>query len=428
MRWQLSVLAVFLILGGCARAPLKNPQDSLRIATEIPKLEDSYSIESLNEAFTQAIEALKTSRLIPNEFTVVDRKVNRDHYRLSLIALKEKLHSWTEFNNFVRQNFDFLEVYGDKTWGDVFSTGYYSPLIQARKKKHPPFTQPVYKTPPDLINIDLNAFSQKQAALQAMRTHYEENHLNIPTLVGRLDPSSKKIVPYFDRAQIDANPGILSRRSLEIAWVQPIDSFFLQIQGSGILEFPDKQRIWLGYAAKNGADYIAIGKFLWDFIPKEKMSMQRIRAHLESLSQEDQQAILNKNPSYVFFTPNKNPGAPTFSGALAIGNRTIASETKFFPKGVLGFLEINEPKMQADTNEIIENEFVHLPRWVFDLDTGGAIKGGGRIDLYFGENRAAEIKAGAMKERGKLWYVFPKSEFLEKLIRDRDQKNAPQNR
>ena len=227
---------------------------------------------------------------------------------------------------------------------------------------------------------------------------------------GRYIPEKKQVVSYYERREIDAYPSPLKNRHLEIAYVNPIDAFFLQVEGSGTLEFENGKRINVGYASQNGFPYFSIGKALVGLIPVEQISMQRIRQHLQSLPADQRQELLNKNPSYVFFQELKGPPL-TYSGAEVTSGRTIATDSGFFPKGTLAFLEIETPEFQ-DPTAIDPSHWAKRSRWVVDQDTGGAIRGGGRVDLYFGEGNEPERLAGVMKRDGRLWYAVPKPEYL----------------
>ena len=136
------------------------------------------------------------------------------------------------------------------------------------------------------------------------------------------------------------------------------------------------------------------------------MSMQRIRSHLKTLPFNEQQTILNKNPSYVFF--RKLDGkALTYAGMEVEDGRTIATDLQLFPKGAMAFLDIEEPVFETEA-AITPLSWDRKPRLVFDQDTGGAIKGSGRVDLFYGEGDWAAQKAGVMKQKGKLFYLVPR--------------------
>jgi membrane-bound lytic murein transglycosylase A len=185
-----------------------------------------------------------------------------------------------------------------------------------------------------------------------------------------------------------------------------VDAFFIQIQGTGVVEFENGEKTRFGYASQNGFPYIAIGKHLTEHIPMEEMSMQRIKLHLQTLPKEAQQEILNINPSYVFFK-KLDGDAVTYAGMEVSDGRTIATDLQLFPKGAMAFLDIDEPVFNTAT-DIHPASWAKKPRIVFDEDTGGAIRGGGRVDLYFGQGDLAAQKAGVMKQKGRLYYLVPK--------------------
>ncbi|MGZ3712555.1 MAG: MltA domain-containing protein, partial [Bdellovibrionota bacterium] len=351
---------------------------------------------------------------IPAEFHFAERDISRADYELALKALAPELESLDRFHAFVKENFEFYEVYGRDHWGEIFSTGYYNVTMKGSRKKSKLYTQAIYRTPEDMVSIDLAAYAAKFPESKAPQMAVVEMKSKSPIWRGRLisQGKEKKIIPYFDRAELEQSQALADPKNI-IAWVDPIDSFFLEIQGSGTVCLPDGKNIRVGYASQNGWPYQAIGKFLYDVIPKEQMSMQRIRQYLQGLPREKQQEVFNKNPSYVFFEEQKTMPV-TFSGAEVTAGRTIATDSFLFPKGTLGFLDIELP-LFADPNAIEPAAWEKRSRWVFDQDTGGAIRGGGRVDLYMGDDAEAERMAGVMKRAGKLWVLAPKESFLAKL-------------
>lgn len=402
-----------ILLAACARAPLEDPMLAFRAAESAPAFEDSFPLETLREALDRTLAAYKDSKTIPESFRFAGREIPREEYRRALEALRPELESLERFHAFVRENFDLYEVYGSNEWGKAFATGYYDPKVEGSEKKRGRFTQPLYRPPPDLVSVDLAAFASRRPELEPLQKLVTEQKSKAPVWRGRLLAEEKKIIPYYDRAEIDAAPGALAGRKLELAWVDPIDAFFLQIQGSGVVEFESGKKLRVGYAGQNGFPYVAIGKHLTEVIPIEQMSMQRIRQHLETLPKERQQELFNKNPSYVFFQELFGDSL-TYSGAEVTPGRAIATDQFFFPKGTLAFLDIELPVF-ADAAAIEPSSWERKPRWVFDLDTGGAIRGGGRLDLYMGRDQEAARMAGVMKRDGRLWYAAPKEKFLERL-------------
>jgi membrane-bound lytic murein transglycosylase A len=374
----------------CARAPLKRIEDSMRLASSAPVLEDSLTRESFFTTLRKHVDGMKISRMVMDPMVFGKKKIDKKRYIASLEEIFNHQDDWIEY---ISVNFEFYEVYGKDDWSEIMSTGYYEPKVKGSKKKTDIYSQAIYSTPDDLITINLKKFGDKFPTGE-----------KLPTLVGRI--KNQSFIPYYDRKAIDSDQE-LKNKKLELVWVEPIDAFFIQIQGTGTVEFQSGERIRYGYASQNGYPYFALGKSLTNFIPKEEMSMQKIRLHLQTLSREEQQKTLNKNPSYVFF--KKLDGDPlTYAGMEVSDGRTIATDLHFFPKGAMAFLDIEEPIFDTAT-DITPTSWKKMPRIVFDEDTGGAIRGGGRVDLYYGQGEAASQKAGVMKQNGRLYYLVPRN-------------------
>ena len=330
---------LLLWISGCARAPLKDPAKAFFPASR-PQLRDTYSIESLRDALKKTLTSFEKSATIPSEFQFGERKISRENYRRALEALLPEMEDFDRFHSFVDRNFEFYEVYGNEAKGEVFSTGYYDPLMRGSRKAVQGFSEPIYRTPPDLVAVDLKAYAEKSPDFKPLQNLVVEMKSKTPSWKGRLleEKGSRKVVPYFRRSEIQRQRP-LAGKGLEIVYLDPIDAFFLEIEGSGLVILENGKKIRVGYDSANGAPYTAIGKFLLPFIPKEQMSMQRIRKHLETLNRDQQQELFDKNESYVFFR-ELDSGSLTFSGAEVTPMRTIASDSFLFPKGTLGFLEI----------------------------------------------------------------------------------------
>lgn len=265
-------------------------------------------------------------------------------------------------------------------------TGYYEPLVHGSRQQGGVYQWPLYGVPSDLLTIDLGAIYPELAGKRVR---------------GKLD--GKRVVPYDTRAIIDA----ASKRPPVVAWVNdPVDNFFLQVQGSGrvlLTDGPDAgQTIRVAYADHNGQPYMSIGRWLADKgeIPLAQTSMQNIRAWAQRNPKRVQE-MLNANPAVVFFReeelidPQLGP-----KGAYAIAltpMRSIAVDTSFVPLGTPVFLATTLP---ASTQP--------LQRLVFAQDTGAAIKGAARADFYWGFGEEAGQQAGRMKQRGQMWILWPK--------------------
>lgn len=262
-------------------------------------------------------------------------------------------------------------------------TGYYEPLLHGSRVKTKRFRYPVYGRPDDLVVVDLGALYPE---LQGKRYR------------GRLN--SNRVVPYYSRAEM--SNGKRPPDSAVLAWVDdPVALFFLEIQGSGRIRLPDGKMLHVGYADQNGHPYVAIGRTLVDSgaMKLEEATMPAIRAWLQA-NPEKAQAVLNSNPSYVFFTL-REPDNSGPVGALNVPlqpERSIAVDPNFIPLG---------SPVWFDTSLPDDASARPYRRLVFAQDTGGAIRGPVRADLFLGFGENAERIAGAMRQRGKLYVLLP---------------------
>ncbi len=292
---------------------------------------------------------------------------------------------------YIRDHFDFYETYGRESWGEILLTGYYEPIIRGSRSRTNTFSQPLYAKPKDLLTVPLAPFSQRFQGEGALKGRVQQ----------------EKVVPYFSREEIDGG-GALKGRGLELAWVDPIDAFFLQIQGSGTIEFGNTSREHLVYAEKNGHAYIPIGKFLREQIAPKPVTMQAIVNELKKMSPAERDGILFKNPSYVFFARSKQR-AVTSLGVPATPGRTVAADPSLAPKGALAFVSFSKPVFaHAETSDTAPTATEEVGRFVLDQDSGGAITGTGRIDLFWGRGDDAGRYAGALQDSARIWYLLPK--------------------
>ena len=265
-------------------------------------------------------------------------------------------------------------------------TGYYEPLIDGSLRRSDAYPVPVYGPPSDLFRIDLGDFSDEWAGRK---------------LTGLL--SGRRLLPYPDRREIRRSERLRGR---EIAWARdPVDLFFVEVQGSGALRLPDGKELRIGYAGANGRQYRSIGKLLIDEgkIPRPRMSMQALRSYLEA-HPEEVERVLDYNQSQVFF--RRLDGPPVGSlGVPVTPQRSIATDHGLLPPGALGFLLSEVPGVdeQGDTVAV-----AGLRRFVLNQDTGGAIRGADRADFFWGRGEEAALRAGLMKQPGKLYVLIPK--------------------
>jgi membrane-bound lytic murein transglycosylase A len=285
----------------------------------------------------------------------------------------------------LQQEFVLLRSAGRDGEGEVLVTGYYEPVLEARREPVPPFTAPVYGVPDDLIRVQLEDFG-----VTAERS----------TLIGRLDGA--RLVPYPDRGAIDFEQGLVSKPEVLGYLNGLVEVFFLQVQGSGTLIFPDGERLRAGYATGNGHPYRSIGRLLLDegAMTTDEMSMQAIRRYLRDHPAEVER-VLGHNPSYVFFRSLPADGGPIGCfGVPVTAGRSIAVDRSLFPAPTAAFVTGRLPAAGGS-----DRPFARL---VVIQDTGGAITGPGRVDLFFGTGDAAGELAGRTKHLGELFILLPK--------------------
>jgi len=264
-------------------------------------------------------------------------------------------------------------------------TGYYEPLLKGSRTKSAQYPNPLYAPPNDLITVEMDSVFPE---------------LKFKRVRGRL--VGNKLLPYYNRAEIETEDSPIKGR--EFIYIDDIiDVFFLQIQGSGLVQLDNGEQVHVGYADQNGHPYNSIGRLLVERgeMTLAQASMQGIknwaRNNLAKLRE-----LLNNNPSYVFFRelPAGLPGPLGALGVPILGERSVAVDPKFVPLGAPVFLSTTEP-----------NSTKPLKRMMMAQDTGGAIKGGVRADFFWGAGPEAGAKAGAMKQAGKIWVFLPK-EFV----------------
>lgn len=273
----------------------------------------------------------------------------------------------------------------DRGASEGLVTGYYEPLLEGALAPDAVHRYPLYERPDDLVTVELGCFDP---SLEGRR------------IAGRVERG--RLVPYPTRAEIDA--GALAGRGLELAWVaDPVALFFLHVQGSGRIRLVEGGELRVGYAEQNGHPYRAIGRDLVEMgaLAREEVSMQRIKAWLAAHPERTFE-LLHKNPSYVFFRRLElEPGAPGPPGSQGVAltpGRSIAVDRRFVPLGTPLWLDTTAPFPEGERP---------LRRLVVAQDTGGAIRGPVRGDVFWGSGSEAEHTAGHMKSRGRYWLLLP---------------------
>jgi len=286
---------------------------------------------------------------------------------------------------FFEANFSPYALASSETGDRGLITGYYEPVIEGGRTRSDVNRYPILGVPDDLIVVDLAAINPELRNLR---------------LRGRVE--GRRLVPYYSRGEIDGRNGALP--APVIAWTaDPVELFFLQVQGSGQIQLDGGERIRAGFADQNGHPYRSLGRYLVDRgeMPLEQASMQGIKAWAAANPGKLQDA-LNYNASYVFF--RELPAADGPIGALNIAltaEYSLAVDRRFVPLG--------SPVYLASTYPLSEER---LERLMAAHDTGGAIRGVVRADFFWGGGKDAGALAGRMRQQGKMWLLWPRGEPL----------------
>jgi membrane-bound lytic murein transglycosylase A len=257
-------------------------------------------------------------------------------------------------------------------------TGYYEASLKGSRTRHGPYQTPLRKRPDDLVMVDLGAFRD---ALKGQR------------IAGRVVDGNLK--PFEDHRAIDQGK-LPDDASLPLVFVDdPVEAFFLQIQGSGRVILDDGTIMRVGYAGQNGHPYYAVGRELVKrgVMDKDAVNMQSIEAWLNA-NPDQAKEILYSNPSYVFFTELTGDGPLGGENIALMAERSLAVDRSLIAYGIPVWLQLNDQPFQ------------HL---MVAQDTGGAIRGPVRGDIFFGYGERAEQLAGPMKSKGKWWFLLPKT-------------------
>ena len=269
--------------------------------------------------------------------------------------------------------------------GRVLVTGYYQPVFPGSLVRKAPFLYPLYAIPGNLV--------------------LRRNHITASVQPGRFQGG--RFVPYWTRKEIE-NRGVA--KGSELVWLKdPFDAYLLHIQGSGLIRLRDGTLKGIHYAMKNGRPYRSIGKYMVQTgkITLQEAGIDTIRRYLNEHPEELHQ-ILNTNQSFIFFQWATDHDAIGNLGRPLTGGRSIAVDQRCFPAGGIAFLQSRRPP----TGQKDKKQWIALKRFVLAQDTGSAIRGPGRVDLFWGTGRQAGQAAGKMKESGKLYFLLLKKKFL----------------
>jgi len=390
----LVILAV--LIGSCTEIHKKSPprlesNGLIRLEpTQYPVFTDDIGYSGLIRGIRASLTYLK--KLPPTRKFQFGKDTFDSAYMIQslehFLTVIQKKPTVQMLSDIIRTQYLVYQTSGKEGAPSAFFTGYYEPQLQGRLQADDEYKYPVYGRPDDLDSIDLALFSSEFKGKK---------------IYGRYSPDG--FIPYFDRDEIE-NRKALENRAAPLAWVKDrIALFFLHIQGSGRIIMENGDVIRVGYDTQNGHPYRSIGKLLIEQqkIAKEVMSMQKLREYMHAHPDETD-AILNFNPSYIFFTIQENGPYGSLGVKLTPG-RSIATDRRVCPPAALAFIKTQKPALSQKGNI---RTWVDFSRFVLNQDTGGAIKGPGRADIFWGSGHYAEVAAGHLKHPGNIYFIILK--------------------
>jgi membrane-bound lytic murein transglycosylase A len=377
-----SMVLPHVVWGGAVSA-CDSPSILSLSSSSYPLFDDDQGYELLNGAIDSSIRFL--GRLPKErEFVLCGEEYSADWLVESQREFQEIIRnnpSPAILTAIIKEKFTVCQASGRVPDRNIFVTGYYEPLFEARNTKTARFKFPLYKRPSDLIR-------QKGQ----------------PVKIGRR--KGKELVPYWTRAQIENENRLAGHELVYLA--DPVEVFILQVQGSGRVRLADGSVRSVLFAAKNGHQYRSIGRFLVDSgkMDLAEVTMPKIVQYLQS-HRGEQDRIMQHNKSFVFFRwgDAKASGPVGSLGEPLTAGRSVAMDHGCFPPGALAYVTTRKPKVNGQ-GEVVG--WTPMSRFVLNHDTGSAIKGPGRLDFFWGRGRYAEVAAGNMKHPGKLFFLIKK--------------------
>lgn len=381
-----------------ARSALKHeaerPEEALKqIFASYPVFRDDMDFEYLalairrNISYLARLDPQKIFDYGPHQFTGKEVLLSQR----SFLDLISKGLPPDQLNTEIRRQFRIYRASGRAGNSKVLFTGYHEPVFDASLTPDDTFKYPLYRKPDDLQRLDLSHFDEKFKG---------------ESIVVKI--RNNRISPYYTRHQIETEK-VLEGKDLEIAWLKdPIDTYLLHIEGAGRLRLPDGKTIIIGYQSSNGRPYRSFGRYLVEngLLGPGELSIKNIRRFLSG-HPEILHEVLNHNESYIFFHIIEQGPLGNINVPLTVG-RSLALDAKLFPKGALAFISSRKPSVNSQGKI---TGWTAFSRFVLNQDTGAAIKGAGRADLFFGRGSYAEAAAWHMKHYGDLYVLMKNSQF-----------------
>lgn len=352
-----------------------DPNQFATVLNDLDSLDDLDRV-SLQAAITQSLTALR-QKPATETLALGERRISIAHIRESLAAFAAVLESAEDLRTALLRDFDLYRVPVP-----MLFTGYHEPTLHGSRVRTDRFRYPVYRRPDDLVEmVPATSGGGKQ--------------------FGRI--VNGQALPYFSRAEIDGD-GVLNGKQYELFWVDdPVSLFLLHVQGSGQVLLPNGARVRVGYVASNGRPYTSIGKVLVDQgkLPPGEATTPAIRRYLQT-HPEEQNELLFANPRYIFFQVLADNGPRGSLGVPLTPGRSLAIDPRVYPIGALGLIRTKRPIPGAD-GQVSWKDF---SRFVLLQDTGAAITGWRRADIFWGAD--AEAEAGLMSQEGAMFVIVKK--------------------
>ncbi len=352
----------------------------------LPEIADDLDTDSLIEcvrrqiAFLKKQDPAKTVAFGEDSYDVRWLLLSQEEFLAKLLTGPDP----ADLEQFLRQHYHFYQAGGrkGKRGRKMLVTGYYEPIFDGSLTAEPPFLTPLYAPPKSLVTVK----GQEGDAY-----------------IGRYD-GNNTLINFWSRAEIESGRMLAGD---ELVYLKdPFDAFLLHVQGSGRIRLPDHSIRTVRFAGSNGLEYKSIGKLLVDEkkMALEEVTVPAIRTYLDQ-HPEQRRRILHHNPRFIFFAWGDTLGARGSSGEILTAGRSIAIDGSVLPEGSLGYLVCRKPFLGEDGRI---SGWENLTRFVLPQDSGAAIKGTGRVDLFLGHGEYAETAANHMKEAGELYFLVKK--------------------
>ena len=376
------IFALLIIVTGCSQIyPEKRSRDGLVfLETDIDSL-PGWTNDKVLDAFPAIQKSCRsTLKKLNQRHNSLKKLKKRSGWQKVCEQITANIFGEESFREFLKSKFKAYQIRYRGSDEGLF-TGYYEPTLDGSLKPSRGYNTPIYPRPTDLIHVNLGEW---------------KDSLDNTRILGRV--VGHKLKPYFSRS--DISKGALDGEIIPILWLKSeIDAFFLHIQGSGRVVLPNGEVYRLGYAGKNGRKYYPIGRYLVEIgaIPKENISMQSIKKWLKE-NPGKKKDVMNMNPSYIFFRKLKGKGGPIGAqGVVLTSGRSLAVDRRYSKLGAPVWLSAN----------FRDEEGKKIQRLMVAQDTGGAIKGPIRGDVFWGSGKTAERLAGIMKAKGSMYVFYP---------------------